>query len=265
MPVPFEIAGKKILVVDDEEYNRLLFSKILQGWKVDFRLAENGMTALEILKTEKFDLVFMDMRMPGIDGLRTTRFIREEMQISETEMPVIFISAAPGKEDQEKYRKAGINAFLPKPFSEKMLLSAIIEATDLNLENSSMANAESVRENNEETGGIDLRNLYHLSGGDNAFVKQMLETFISTTAAGLNEMAEAAGKAEWEKTADISHKIQPPCRHIGAGTLFELLSKIERSIRKEGKTDQIEALTESSFREFEIIKRLIGEEIVKTG
>ena len=265
LPVPFEIAGKKILVVDDEEYNRLLFSKILQGWKVDFRLAENGMTALEILKTEKFDLVFMDMRMPGIDGLRTTRFIREEMQISETEMPVIFISAAPGKEDQEKYRKAGINAFLPKPFSEKMLLSAIIEATDLNLENSSMASAESVREITEETGSIDLRNLYHLSGGDNAFVKQMLETFISTTAAGLNEMAEAAGKAEWEKTADISHKIQPPCRHIGAGTLFELLSKIERSIRKEGKTDQIEALTESSFREFEIIKRLIGEEIVKTG
>ena len=265
LPVPFELAGKKILVVDDEEYNRLLFSKILQGWKVDFRLAENGMTALEILKTEKFDLVFMDMRMPGIDGLRTTRFIREEMQISETEMPVIFISAAPGKEDQEKYRKAGINAFLPKPFSEKMLLSAIIEATDLNLENSSMASAESVREITEETGSIDLRNLYHLSGGDNVFVKQMLETFISTTAAGLNEMAEAAGKAEWEKTADISHKIQPPCRHIGAGTLFELLSKIERSIRKEGKTDQIEALTESSFREFEIIKRLIGEEIVKTG
>lgn len=265
LPVPFELAGKKILVVDDEEYNRLLFSKILQGWKVDFRLAENGMTALEILKTEKFDLVFMDMRMPGIDGLRTTRFIREEMQISETEMPVIFISAAPGKEDQEKYRKAGINAFLPKPFSEKMLLSAIIEATDLNLENSSMASAESVREITEETGSIDLRNLYHLSGGDNVFVKQMLETFISTTAAGLNEMAEAAGKAEWEKTADISHKIQPPCRHIGAGTLFELLSKIERSIRKERKTDQIEALTESSFREFEIIKRLIGEEIVKTG
>lgn len=146
-----------------------------------------------------------------------------------------------------------------------MLLSAIIEATDLNLENSSMASAESVREITEETGSIDLRNLYHLSGGDNVFVKQMLETFISTTAAGLNEMAEAAGKAEWEKTADISHKIQPPCRHIGAGTLFELLSKIERSIRKEGKTDQIEALTESSFREFEIIKRLIGEEIVKTG
>lgn len=265
LPVPEEIAGKKILVVDDEEYNRLLFSKILQGWKADFRLAENGMTALEILKTEKFDLVFMDMRMPGIDGLRTTRFIREEMHISETEMPVIFISAAPGKEDQEKYRQAGINAFLPKPFSEKMLLSAIMEATDLTVENRSGSADDSAGEMPEEKGSLDLRNLYHLAGGDNNFVKQMLETFISTTAAGLNEMAVAAGKADWEKTADISHKIQPPCRHIGAVTLFELLSNIERSIRKEGKTDQIEKLTETAVGEFAFIKRLIEEEIVKTG
>ncbi|MFZ2341233.1 MAG: ATP-binding protein [Bacteroidales bacterium] len=265
LPVPEEIAGKKILVVDDEEYNRLLFSKILQGWKADFRLAENGMAALEILKSEKFDLVFMDMRMPGIDGLRTTRFIREEMHISKTEMPVIFISAATGKEDQEKYRQAGINAFLPKPFSEKMLLSAIMEATDLTFENRSAAIDDSAREITEEKGSLDLRNLYHLSGGDRIFLKQMLETFISTTAAGLNEMAESAGKAEWEKTADISHKIQPPCRHIGADTLFELLSNIEISIRKEGKTDQIERLTENAVREFAVIKRLVEEEIVKTG
>jgi HPt (histidine-containing phosphotransfer) domain-containing protein len=180
-------------------------------------------------------------------------------------MPVIFISAAPGKEDQEKYRQAGINAFLPKPFSEKMLLSAIMQATDLTVENRSGSVDDSVREMPEEKGSLDLRNLYHLAGGDNNFVRQMLETFISTTAAGLNEMAVAAGKADWEKTADISHKIQPPCRHIGAVTLFELLSNIERSIRKEGKTDQIEKLTETAVGEFAFIKRLIEEEIVKTG
>jgi signal transduction histidine kinase/ActR/RegA family two-component response regulator len=265
LPVPEEIAGKKILVVDDEEYNRLLFSKILRRWKAIVRLAENGMEALEILKSEKFDFAFMDMRMPGIDGLKTTRFIREEMQVSKTEMPLIFISAAPGSEDKEKYRQAGINAFLPKPFSEKMLLSAIMEATDLSAENPSPAIDDPGGETTGEKVSIDVRNLYHLSGGDNIFVKQMLDTFISSTARGLDEMAVAAGKAEWEKTADISHKIQPPCRHIGANTLFGLLSRIERSIRKEEKTDQIEKLTESALREFEVIKRLIEEEIIKTG
>ena len=55
------------------------------------------MEALEILKEEKYDLLFMDMRMPGIDGLKTTRFIREEMKISASEMPVVLITAASSK------------------------------------------------------------------------------------------------------------------------------------------------------------------------
>lgn len=261
--VPREIAGKKILVVDDEEYNRLLFSKILGRWKVDFRLAENGMTALEMLKTEKFDIAFMDMRMPGIDGLKTTRFIREEMHISEIDMPVIFISAAPGNDELEKFRQAGINAFMPKPFSEKMLLSAITEVTGMKAGTATETAAVTPGEEKEDTSGIDLRNLYHLAGGDRAFVKQMLESFISTTASGLNEMTEAASREEWDKTADLSHKIQPPCRHIGAVRLFDLLYETEQSIRKESNTGRIGIMIENSLAEFGIIKQLVEEEIAK--
>ena len=260
---PREIKGKKILVVDDEEYNRLLFSKILGRWKAAFRLAENGMTALEMLKTEKFDLVFMDMRMPGIDGLKTTRFIREEMQISEKEMPVIFTSAAPGNEEQEKFRKAGINAFMPKPFSEKMLLSAIIEATGINAGSASAKPETAPEKSAGEISDINLSNLYHLAGGDRVFVKQMLESFISTTASGLNDMSVAAAREEWENTANLSHKIQPPCRHIGAIKLFDMLAGIERSIGKEGNTGQTVAMIENAAAEFGIIKRLVEEEIAK--
>lgn len=261
--VPAEIKGNRILVVDDEEYNRLLFSKILGRWNVDYMLAENGMTALEILKTEKFDLVFMDMRMPGIDGLKTTRFIREEMHISEHEMPVIFISAAPGKEEQEKYRQAGISAFLPKPFSEKMLLSAIIEVKGISAGTGMGDAMHASGEGNVKNPGIDLRNLYHLAGGDTAFVKQMLESFISTTASGLNEMTEAAAREDWELTADLSHKIQPPCRHIGAVKLFDLLAGIERSVRKEENAGQAGTMIENTAAEFGIVKRLVEEEIAK--
>lgn len=261
--VPVNIIGKRILVVDDEEYNRLLFSKILGKWNVDFSLAENGMTALEMLKTEKFDIVFMDMRMPGIDGLKTTRFIREEMHISEIEMPVIFISAAPGNEEQEKFRQAGINAFMPKPFSENMLFSAIVEATAMSTGTVIGGTESAAEELPGERTDIDLKNLYHLSGGDRIFMKQMLESFISTTSSGLNEMQEAAGNEEWEKTADISHKIQPPCRHIGAIKLFNMLSGIEQSIRKEGNTGQTGIMIGNAAVEFGIIKKLVEEEIAK--
>ena len=80
--IPEEIRNMKILIVDDEEYNRLLFKTILERWKVRYHEAVNGIEALEILKTERYDMLFMDERMPGIDGIKATQFIREEMKIT---------------------------------------------------------------------------------------------------------------------------------------------------------------------------------------
>jgi len=262
VPIPEEISGKKILVVDDEEYNRMLFKKILDRWKVTCHLAENGMEALELLKEERFDLVFMDMRMPGIDGLRTTRFIREEMKIGESVMPVIFISAAQGNEDRNKYMNSGINGFLQKPFTEEMLVAAIMEAGKKTGSGFKEAAGFTDRETESE-GEPDLRNLYHISGGDNQFVRQMLVSFIETTGKGLNEMQEAVRNHQWEPAADLSHKIQPPCRHVGAVTLFNLLNRIEKGIRKDDHTESFEKLAENALLEFDVVSRQINDHITK--
>ena len=179
--IPDEVKNLRILIVDDEEYNRLLFKTILDRWKAKYQEAVNGMEALEILKTEHFDLLFMDARMPGIDGLKATQFIRNEMNISETEMPVICISAAPVNEEWQKYQQAGMNAFLPKPFTEEMLLTMILSVikdyapVTESLPNIEEKTAPDVQEK------INLNNLYHISGGDKQFVKQMLISFIDST------------------------------------------------------------------------------------
>jgi signal transduction histidine kinase/HPt (histidine-containing phosphotransfer) domain-containing protein len=261
--IPEELQGIKILVVDDEEYNRLLFKKILDRWNVDCRLAVNGMEALEMLKEDKYDLLFMDMLMPGIDGLKTTRFIREEMKISESEMPVIFISAAPMNEEWQKFKKAGINAFLQKPFTEEMLLSAIITGTGDKIQLTIDETGSTDNNKPESTGKIDLHNLYHISGGDKQFVKQMLDSFLKTTEKGLNEMKEEVMKQQWESAANLSHKIQPPCRHIGAMDLYNLLNKIERTVRNNDNSGSVETLSENALIEFRIVSRLINDHIAK--
>ena len=261
--IPEEISGIKILVVDDEEYNRLLFKKIFERWNVGCKLAENGMEALELLKGEKYDLLFMDMLMPGIDGLKTTRFIREEMKISELEMPVILISAAPPKEEWEKYKNAGVSSFVLKPFTEELLLSAIISVIGDQPEPAINETGITKIENTGNAGKIDLHNLYHISGGDKQFVKQMLESFIKTTEKGLHEMQEATMNLRWESVADISHKIQPPCRHIDAMYLYSLLNKIEKTIGNNEGHATIESDTRDAFSEFALISRLINEHIAK--
>ena len=261
--IPEEIRNLKILIVDDEEYNRLLFKTILDRWKVSNHEVANGMEALEILKSDRFDLLFMDARMPGIDGLKATRFIRDEMNITESEMPVICISAASVKEDWQKYRQAGMNAVLPKPFTEETLLTTILSVIK---DYEPVTNVEPINEEKIKSTSpdkINLDNLYHISGGDEKFVKQMLVSFIDSTKKGLDEMQEAVKSGRVDSVADLAHKMLPPCKHIGASDLCNLLRKIEENIKKKVEPQALEKLLEETILEFEVVSGLIKDQITK--
>jgi len=263
LSIPEEIRNMKVLVVDDEEYNRLLFKKILDRWNIKSDQAANGMDAIEILKEHRYDLLFMDIRMPGIDGFKVTRFIRDELKIPESEMKVISISAVSVNNEWEKYRQAGMNAFLQKPFTEEMLLTTILSlrenSTKLLFENLKDEEKEIASENQK----INLKNLFHISGGDEQFVKQMLVSFNNTTSRGLKEMQEAVSSGEWDSVANLAHKMLPPCRHIGAMELYDLLGKIEKSVSKKTDKKKIESLTKKSLREFDAVNELLKEHIAK--
>jgi len=259
--IPEEIKNLKILIVDDEEYNRLLLKTILNRWNVRYNEAKNGMEALEILKTDRYNLLFMDARMPGIDGIKATQFIRDEMNIKESEMPIICISAASLNEDWLKYQKAGMNAYLPKPFTEELLLTTILSVikdyVPLNI-------AQPVNENSIKSDGpdkINLQNLYHISGGDEQFVKQMLASFIDSTKKGLNDMLDAVRSEQLDTVAELAHKMLPPARHIGASNLCKLLKNIEENAHAKAEVQAIEKIVIESLSEFDIVSGLINEHI----
>ena len=261
--IPEEIRNLKILIVDDEEYNRLLFKTILDRWNVTHCEVANGMEAFEMLKSEKFDLLFMDTRMPGIDGLKATQFIRNEMKIMESEMPVICISAASVNEDWQKYRNAGMTTFLPKPFSEETLLTTILSVLK---DYGPASKGEQVTEekiNSACIEKINLKNLYHISGGDEQFVKQMLLAYIDSTEKGLTEMQDAVKSRRSDSVAELAHKMLPPSRHLGASELCDLLKKAEENIKQKGEISVLENLINESFLEFEAVRELINEQIAK--
>jgi signal transduction histidine kinase/CheY-like chemotaxis protein/HPt (histidine-containing phosphotransfer) domain-containing protein len=261
--IPEEIRNLNILIVDDEEYNRLLFKTILSRWNVKFSEASNGAEALEKLKTGKYDLLFMDARMPGIDGMETTRIIRNELKISDSEMPVICISAAAVREDREKYRIAGMNAFLSKPFTEEMLLTTILSVIKDYLQIITNDSANHINIKPFANIKFDLRNLYHITDGDEQFVKQMLVTFIDTTAQGLNDMRRAAESGEPDQIAELAHKMSAPCRHIGASELFNILKKIEESIMNKMELSSVDTIIREALAEFETLRDLLNEQVRK--
>lgn len=260
LKVPEAIPGLKILVVDDEEYNRLLFKTIMERWGVDCHLAANGMEAIALVKAQKYDLLFMDIRMPGMDGLKVTDYIRNELGIDSTQMPVVCITAASEKDMRSKYAESGMDQFLSKPFTEAKLSEVIISALG-NKKTTGKVTAvkpeAQVLAINEK---IDLTNLYHIAGEDKQFVKQMLVSFIETTEKGLNEIRESYFSGHWQTLADLSHKLLPPCRHLGATVLCTLLGEIEH---KAGNNADIEELIEKAETEFYSISTIIRDHIKK--
>ena len=261
--IPQEIKNLKFLIVDDEEYNRLLFKAILDRWEIKFNVASDGTEALKILETNRYDILFMDARMPGIDGMKATQFIREQMNISESVMPVVCISAISVNEEWLKYRKAGMNAFLPKPFTEEMLLRTILSVIRDYMPALTIGVGSEEKTRPAAPGKINLINLYHISGDDEHFVKQMLTSFIESTENGLNDILNAVMTDKSDQIADLAHKMLPPCRHIGASYLYNSLKNIEENSRNKSDKITLEILVQESIREFEEVNELLMEHLTK--
>ena len=109
----------KALIADDIQENRDVLSKSLSGIGVSVITAENGQQALEAVRAEKPDIVFMDVRMPVMDGLEATRQILEEC--GESRPKLVAVSASVLAHEQQKYFEAGFDDFVPKPFRTEQI------------------------------------------------------------------------------------------------------------------------------------------------
>ncbi|MGK0240116.1 MAG: two-component system aerobic respiration control sensor histidine kinase ArcB [Candidatus Pelagisphaera sp.] len=104
----------KALVVDDSDVNRFVASKILTFLGGHTELADNGKTALEMLDKESYDIIFLDIKMPVMDGVETTRIIREQYKDAP---PIIGLSANAMEGDLEKYIALGMDDYMSKPIT----------------------------------------------------------------------------------------------------------------------------------------------------
>jgi CheY-like chemotaxis protein len=111
---------KRILIAEDNDSNYMLMTYILKSQYEIFR-AFNGVEAVEKAKTEKPDMVLMDIKMPIMDGLQATRLIRAEMP----DLPIIALTANAFDNDRQQALDAGCNDFISKPVNAALCLELI--------------------------------------------------------------------------------------------------------------------------------------------
>ena len=115
----------KILIVEDNPANRLLVVKILAhiGFTTDVDVAVNGLEAVKVVSLSSYDLIFMDLQMPGMDGYEAMRKIRSNGDIIQPR--IIVISANVQSEDVSNSYRAGADGFLPKPIDREAMINII--------------------------------------------------------------------------------------------------------------------------------------------
>lgn len=107
------LSGKKILLVEDTQFNILFATQLLEGWDAQVFVAENGAIAVDMVKNNSYDLLLMDLQMPVMDGYTSTKKIRE----FNTTVPIIALTASATSNVKEKVIEAGMQDYVTKPFN----------------------------------------------------------------------------------------------------------------------------------------------------
>jgi two-component system, OmpR family, alkaline phosphatase synthesis response regulator PhoP len=123
---------QKLLIVDDEAHIRMLIEQTLEDLEdndVEFLSADNGEKALEIISTEKPDLVFLDVMMPKMNGMEVCRRVKKELVLNDV---YIILLTAKGQElDRQKGHEVGADLYMTKPFDPEVLLKKAKEVLSI--------------------------------------------------------------------------------------------------------------------------------------
>jgi CheY-like chemotaxis protein len=213
------LRGKRILIVDDQEFNRKLLRVVLTNWGAVCRLLEDGIQVLEELENNTFDMILMDIRMPELDGIKTTKKIRSYLNKEIANIPIIGISAAITEEDKADGTAAGMNGFISKPFTEEKLanvLHTFLSNTTPDFESEDI---------------LHYSELEAIANGDNAVVINLLEVYLETTENGIKQMIAVAEQNDLLQLREIAHKIASPNRYIGAENFYLKIKRIETEMQ----------------------------------
>lgn len=229
----------KILVVDDDDLNRRMMKVLLgrEGYIVD--LAANGIEALDAVKYEQYQLVFMDLQMPFIDGVETSRRIRE-WENRGTHTYIVALTASYLPEQGHILYEAGIDNYISKPFEMEHIQRMLRYIADNHAEALSIEKNALVKD--DPTGGVlDVQLGLRRVGGDEDTYRELLGSFMEELPARLDSFQPYFLERDMSGLGRAAHNLRGVAANLGAIKLSESAEKLDKRCN-EGYTASIEGL-----------------------
>jgi two-component system sensor histidine kinase/response regulator len=198
-----EEAPLRVLVAEDNEFNAQLLQMLLSRHGHSVRIAQNGTEALDLANNDDFDLLLLDIHMPGMDGFQVAKAIREHESTTGRHLPIIALTARSRKEDREMCLAAGMDDFLVKP----------LKADDLRTVMNRLAGGEAREKNSEppstpsETVVLDREVLLSACGGDEQILLKMVESFRIHYPQQIAAIQDAVRQADAPRLREVAHKL----------------------------------------------------------
>jgi len=218
------LSGRKILITDDNELNRLVGSIILTNYGAEVLMAENGEKAIEMINCENPDMVLMDLQMPVMNGLEATKNLRQ----NGNPLPIIALTAAAIKGERENCIASGMNDYITKPFKEDEFLKTIEKWL-----REKPISSKAINPVLPTLPLYDLSKLRDISRGNETFVKKMVDMFCDQTPQMITEMIAAYQQGNLEQLGAIAHKLKPSIDNLNITSLKQLIRDIENISRDE--------------------------------
>ena len=269
--VRFVAPSAKVLIVDDINTNLKVAEGLMLPYRMQLELCNSGKDAIEVLKSRDFDLVFMDHKMPEMDGVETTQLIRlmGNEDVYYKNLPIIILTANAVSGAKEMFMSSGFNDFLSKPI-DTLKLKAILEKwipkakqkISLKNEGTTPVQENSKPDNEIDISGLDTKKGIFLSGGQTGAFFETLAIFYKDGQKKADELRTCLEAGDLSLYTINVHALKSASANIGADKLSNQAKELEIAGERED-INFIETHNDQLLENLESLLKNINEAVQK--
>jgi signal transduction histidine kinase/CheY-like chemotaxis protein len=251
-----------ILLVEDNPINRELMLALLAKRGEAVTEAEDGIQALKVLENHVYDLIFMDVQMPNMDGLKATEEIRKREQVTGKHTPIIALTAHVSMQDRQKCLAAGMNDFIAKPIKLPEFHKLLEHYSSLNLSNKNLSPYSSPAAPNSEPASdlpvLDMKSVLDRVDGDRELLRELLQDFINISQQYTSDMESGIQRQDWDAVRQISHTLKGSSANLSCERIRKLATNLEQMARTHPGEDNLRQEIKQIKRELENLRNYVA-------
>lgn len=257
-------AINRILVVEDDAIAAKMAIKYLLELECEVDIATNGMTAVKLAEQNRYDLIFMDIGLPDIDGIEVTKQIRIQERNRERPVPIIALTAHVENEARQRCIDVGMSAVLSKPFDKQKARQILDGFIPLRTAKKQIADmAQSIREKETKLLNIsgeiiNYKRILELSGGNEDVKNESLRDLIASFPKRTLALTQAYEKKDWKEIAELAHEIKGNSLYCAAERMEKSSANLENYLRTQNSGEFKDQLYQLLLTEMDAVKQEIS-------